>query len=190
MSGTGIMPRGIGKAHAAANAMKLLRVAALAALLPLCAAAQNPAPAGTATAAPGQSAAGSRYTGSASCQSCHAQIYERWKKTPMANVVRDPREHPEAILPDLSKPDPIVKFGRNDIALVYGSIWKQRYFTKSGRRLLSGAGAVGHYQSCMAPLFRGQWNRLVGDPLSSRQPETADRADLRWVPFGELQHPG
>ena len=132
MSGTGIMPRGIGKAHAAANAMKLLRVAALAALLPLCAAAQNPAPAGTATAAPGQSAAGSRYTGSASCQSCHAQIYERWKKTPMANVVRDPREHPEAILPDLSKPDPIVKFGRNDIALVYGSIWKQRYFTKIG----------------------------------------------------------
>ena len=26
-------------------------------------------------------------------------IYERWKKTPMANVVRDPREHPDAIIP-------------------------------------------------------------------------------------------
>jgi predicted CXXCH cytochrome family protein len=63
---------------------------------------------------------------------CHAQIYERWKKTPMANVVRDPREHPEAILPDLAKADPLVKFTKDDIALVYGSIWKQRYFTKIG----------------------------------------------------------
>ena len=94
------------------KAMKLLRVAALAALAPLCAAAQNPAPASAATGAPAQSTAGSRYTGSLACQSCHAQIYERWKKTPMANVVRDPREHPEAILPDLSKPDPLVKFGK------------------------------------------------------------------------------
>jgi len=51
----------------------------------------------------------------------------------MANVVRDPREHPDAILPDLSKADPaLVKFKKEDIALVYGSIWKQRYFTKVG----------------------------------------------------------
>jgi len=35
------------------------------------------------------------YVGSQSCGKCHADIYERWKKTPMANVVRDPREHPE-----------------------------------------------------------------------------------------------
>src|SRR5580704_1633490 len=35
------------------------------------------------------------YVGSPSCQKCHAAIYERWKKTPMANVVRDPREHPD-----------------------------------------------------------------------------------------------
>jgi predicted CXXCH cytochrome family protein len=50
----------------------------------------------------------------------------------MANVVRDPREHPDAILPDLSKPDPLVHFTRDQIALVYGSLWKQRYFTKVG----------------------------------------------------------
>jgi predicted CXXCH cytochrome family protein len=50
----------------------------------------------------------------------------------MANIVRDPREHPDAILPDLSKPDPLVKFTKDDIGLVYGSIWKQRYFTKVG----------------------------------------------------------
>ena len=72
------------------------------------------------------------YVGSAACKTCHASIYARWQKTPMANVVRDPKEHPEAILPDLSKPDPLVKFKKEDIALVYGSIWKQRYFTKVG----------------------------------------------------------
>jgi len=50
----------------------------------------------------------------------------------MANVVRDPKMHPDAILPDLSKTDPLVKFTRDDIAFVYGSKWKQRYFTKKG----------------------------------------------------------
>src|SRR5215475_3635653 len=50
----------------------------------------------------------------------------------MANVVRDPKKHPEAILPDLSKPNPLVKFTKDDIALVYGSKWKQRYFKKAG----------------------------------------------------------
>ena len=30
------------------------------------------------------------YVGSQSCQKCHAEIYEHWRKTPMANVVRDP----------------------------------------------------------------------------------------------------
>ena len=63
---------------------------------------------------------------------CHPAIYARWKATPMANVVRDPRQHPDAILPDLSKPNPLVKFTKDQIALAYGSIWKQRYFTKIG----------------------------------------------------------
>ncbi|MGH9663107.1 MAG: cytochrome c3 family protein, partial [Bryobacteraceae bacterium] len=72
------------------------------------------------------------YTGSAACQSCHPKIYARWKRTRMANVVRDPREHPDAILPDLSKPNPLVTFTKDDIAFVYGSKWKQRYFQKIG----------------------------------------------------------
>jgi hypothetical protein len=50
----------------------------------------------------------------------------------VANVVRDPKEHPDAIIPDLSKPDLLVKFTKDDIAFVYGSKWKQRYFTKRG----------------------------------------------------------
>jgi predicted CXXCH cytochrome family protein len=72
------------------------------------------------------------YVGSDTCKSCHSEIYERWKKTRMANVVRDPREHPDAIIPDLSKPDPLVTFSKDDIAFVYGSKWKQRYFKKVG----------------------------------------------------------
>jgi predicted CXXCH cytochrome family protein len=72
------------------------------------------------------------YVGSAACKTCHSAVYARWQKAPMANVVRDPKEHPDAILPDLSKPDPLVKFKKEDIALVYGSLWKQRYFTKVG----------------------------------------------------------
>ena len=50
----------------------------------------------------------------------------------MANVVRDPRQHPDAILPDLSQQDPLVTFKKDEIAFVYGSKWKQRYFKKVG----------------------------------------------------------
>ena len=72
------------------------------------------------------------YVGSEQCKSCHEQVYERWAKSRMANVVRDPKEHPDAIIGDFSKPDPLVKFGTDQISLVYGSKWKQRYFTKVG----------------------------------------------------------
>lgn len=50
----------------------------------------------------------------------------------MANVVRDPKAHPDAILPNLATPNPLVTFKREDIAWVYGSKWKQRYFTRRG----------------------------------------------------------
>jgi predicted CXXCH cytochrome family protein len=74
----------------------------------------------------------SQYIGSARCGDCHTTIYQRWQKTRMANVVQDPKVHPEAIIPDLSKADPLVKFTRDQIAFTYGSKWKQRYFTKIG----------------------------------------------------------
>jgi predicted CXXCH cytochrome family protein len=75
---------------------------------------------------------GSHYVGSAACQSCHVEIYARWRRTRMANVVRDPRDHPDSIIPDFSKPDPLLTFTKDDIAFVYGSRWKQRYFTRRG----------------------------------------------------------
>jgi mono/diheme cytochrome c family protein len=73
-----------------------------------------------------------RYVGSIACKGCHEEVYARWSKTRMANVVRDPREHPDAIIPDLSKPNPVFSFTKDDVALVYGSRWKQRYFKKVG----------------------------------------------------------
>jgi predicted CXXCH cytochrome family protein len=73
-----------------------------------------------------------QYVGSQSCRRCHAPTYERWSKTRMANVVRDPKQHPEAVLPDFSKADPLLTFKLDDVAFVYGSKWKQRYFTRVG----------------------------------------------------------
>jgi predicted CXXCH cytochrome family protein len=79
-----------------------------------------------------QAAIGSaHYVGSQACAKCHADVYDRWKKTPMANIVRDPRQHPDAIIPDLST-NTVAKFSREQVAFVYGSLWKQRYFTKIG----------------------------------------------------------
>jgi predicted CXXCH cytochrome family protein len=78
-----------------------------------------------------QTSDSAHYVGSQSCQKCHAQIYEHWRRTPMANVVRDPRENPDAIIPNLAT-NTIAKFTKDDVALVYGSLWKQRYFTKRG----------------------------------------------------------
>ncbi len=49
----------------------------------------------------------------------------------MANVVRDPRSDPGVILPDLAT-NTVSPFKAADVAFVYGSRWKQRYFTKIG----------------------------------------------------------
>ena len=50
----------------------------------------------------------------------------------MANVVSDPRVHPQAVLPDFTKADPLLTFKLDDVALTYGSKWKQRYFKRVG----------------------------------------------------------
>jgi predicted CXXCH cytochrome family protein len=73
-----------------------------------------------------------QYVGSPACRSCHTDAYDRWSKTLMANVVRDPRQHPDAITPDFAKPDPLLTFTKDDVAFVYGSKWKQRYFKRVG----------------------------------------------------------
>jgi predicted CXXCH cytochrome family protein len=73
-----------------------------------------------------------RYVGSLACQRCHAGMYERWSHTRMANVVTDPKVNPSAVLGDFSKPNPLVTFRLEDVAFVYGTKWKQRYFLRRG----------------------------------------------------------
>jgi predicted CXXCH cytochrome family protein len=75
---------------------------------------------------------GAHFVGSESCQKCHAATYNSWKETRMANVVRDPKVHPEAVLGDFTHPDPLRSFDLSQVAFVYGSRWKQRYFEKRG----------------------------------------------------------
>ena len=99
------------------------------------------------------------YVGSATCQTCHQEIYGRWTKTRMANVVRDPKVHPDAIIPDLTKPDPLVKFTAKDIAFVYGSHWKQRYFKKVGDDFYP---------------FPAQWDVINKKWLAYHVPDTGD----------------
>ena len=82
--------------------------------------------------APPSTPEGRTYVGSETCRRCHAPVYERWSKTRMANVVTDPKVNPAVVIPDLSKPDPLVTFKLSDVAFVYGTKWKQRYFTKVG----------------------------------------------------------
>jgi predicted CXXCH cytochrome family protein len=81
---------------------------------------------------PQTSAANRHFVGSESCRGCHAQVYDSWKQTRMANIVRDPKEHPEAVLGDFAHPTAAVTFKLSDVAFVYGSRYKQRYFTKVG----------------------------------------------------------
>jgi predicted CXXCH cytochrome family protein len=80
----------------------------------------------------GLSASGTaHFIGSQGCERCHASIYKRWKNTPMARVVQDPLDHPDAFLADPSE-NPIKQFSKDDVAFIYGSIWKQRYFRRVG----------------------------------------------------------
>ena len=79
-----------------------------------------------------QASGGLDYVGSAACKSCHLAIWNRWRKTRMANVLADPKVRPEAILPDFGKSDPALTFNLGDVAFVYGGKFKQRYFRKAG----------------------------------------------------------
>ncbi|MFO1248634.1 MAG: c-type cytochrome [Alphaproteobacteria bacterium] len=72
------------------------------------------------------------YVGSKACASCHQEIYDRWQKTAMANVVRDPKVHPDAFATDPATAPPELRFNKEDVAFVYGNRWKQRYFKKQG----------------------------------------------------------
>ena len=56
------------------------------------------------------------FVGSSACKTCHAKAYNAWKKSRMANVLQDPKQHPEAVVGDFSTPDPLRTFDLGDVA--------------------------------------------------------------------------
>ena len=121
-----------------------------------------------------QTTASAHYSGSQSCAKCHEEIYEHWQKTPMANVVRDPRQHPDAIIPDLATNN-VAKFSKDQVAFVYGSIWKQRYFTKVGDDYFPLPVQWEVKTTSGASTRASNRRRLVGGLLSTGQYASPDR---------------
>jgi len=101
----------------------------------------------------------------------------------MANVVRDPHEHPEAIITRTFATNKIAPFKKEQVAFVYGSIWKQRYFGKERRRLLPSRRAVGRRQQSRENPTLTERGRLVVPFFSGGQQATADGPSLRRLPF-------
>ena len=118
-------------------------------------------------------ASSAHYVGSHSCEKCHAEIYARWKKTPMANVVRDPRTYPDAFIPDLAT-NTVAKFTKDQVAFVYGSLWKQRYFTRIGDDYfplpVQWDVANRTWRPYMVPVKGGDWWGAVYPPDNMQRP--------------------
>src|SRR5215471_2055905 len=125
----------------------------------------------------------SPYAGSGACKTCHPALYARWSKTRMANVVTDPRTHPETILPDLSKPNPVFPFTKDGVAFVYGSKWKQRYFKKVGDDYYPMPAQWDVIHKTWAPYIVKEGTDWWGSFLSWRQFQAAHRSAVRWLPF-------
>jgi predicted CXXCH cytochrome family protein len=123
----------------------------------------------------------SHYVGSQACKSCHEDQFARWTKTKMANVVRDPKEHPDAVLPDFSKPDPLLTFTLDDVAFVYGSGWKQRYFRKVGNDYFPLPAQWDVTHKVWRPYHVGDntdwWAKLYPDPGDNSQRPTGPLCD-------------
>ena len=115
------------------------------------------------------------YAGSAACQKCHEEIYARWSKSRMANVVRDPRKHPDAIIPGSVEARSARQLfqGRHRVRL-----WQPleaALLHQDRRRLFSGAGAVGRHAQEVAALFRAATvptggRRFIRRTISSVRP--------------------
>ena len=99
------------------------------------------------------------YVGSAACKSCHAEIYERWSKTRMANVVRDPREHPDAIIPGPLKARSVFHLHQGRHRLRLRQPVEAALLQEGRRRLFPASGPMG----CHAQIWRQYFVPNSGD---------------------------
>ncbi len=74
------------------------------------------------------------YVSSATCASCHKQHYDSWKSTRHNKMEQEPiKEGPNRnVLGDFSNNDPDLTFTIDDVDLLIGSRFKQRYAKKIG----------------------------------------------------------
>jgi len=72
------------------------------------------------------------YTGSKPCKRCHEDIFLEWKKTSHARTLQDPRENPQALAAVFSGNE---SFKREDVEIVIGVHWTQRYVVNRGGEL-------------------------------------------------------
>ena len=107
---------------------------------------------------------GAHYVGSVACKNCHEAIYQRWRKSRMANVVRDPREHPEAIIPDLSKAGPAGHLHERRHRLCLWQPLEAALFQKNRRRLFPAACAVGRHAQDVAAVISYRTTLIGGRP--------------------------
>ena len=128
------------------------------------------------------------FVGSPACRDCHQGIYGRWQTTLMANVVKDPKKDPTAVIGDCATPNPLVTFTPADVAFTYGSKWKQRYWKKQGDDyfVLPAQWDIRH------KMWRPYHVQKGTDWWVAHYPEAQEerlRLDaLRWLPLGELRH--
>ena len=80
----------------------------------------------------------------------------------------DPRQHPELVLPDFSKPDPLVTFTLIGRRVRLRDEMEAALLQEGGRRLLPAPGAVGRDAQDLAAVLRAAEHRLVGAALSRR----------------------
>ena len=68
------------------------------------------------------------YVGSEGCRACHRARYEGWRESFHFSVVQDARANPGAMLGDFTQKQ--VDFSPQDVELVVGGHWYQRYVTR------------------------------------------------------------
>ncbi len=66
------------------------------------------------------------YAGSVKCGECHKETYDQWKLTSHANMLRDAKADPDAVM---AKAFSAVPFKKEEIFWTIGSHWIQKYLT-------------------------------------------------------------
>ena len=71
------------------------------------------------------------YVGSENCKKCHEENFKGWKTTLHSKMIQSPADI-DTIEADFSSNDPDLTFTLEDVDLIIGSRFKQRYMKKIG----------------------------------------------------------